>query len=265
MSEDLARLFDFDPRPDPCESDEEIVHQRDRLHRYRPTATHSPWSNGVHWVRWDEQAVERGIDDVLAYYAARDAGFIWTVGPDTTPRDLGERLERRGLHLEARTAMLVATLPIGGLRTNPELVVRAVDDEARMRDSISVEHPEWDEERTSALLRERMAYLACPGHSRHAVIAYLGGVPISAARWRVSTLHPSIHLAGAETLAAYRGRGAYSTLVDYRTRIGLTIGCRYATIFADEATSAPILAKRGFRIVGRCAHYLVPGSRSSSS
>ena len=30
MSEDLARLFEPDPRPDPCEPDLEVVHTADR-------------------------------------------------------------------------------------------------------------------------------------------------------------------------------------------------------------------------------------------
>lgn len=260
----LARLFEPDPRPDPCEPRTEIVHRADRLIRHRPTAAGGPWASTVVWVRWPEEEVERRIDEVLDFFSTRAAHFIWSVGPQTEPTGLGERLLARGFELVARTQLMVATLPLAGLRVNPQIVVREVGDEATMRDSLAVEHPDWEPERTAALLSERMEYLACPERSRHFAVAYLGGVPVSAARWRFNDRERAVHLSGAETLMPYRRRGAYSTLVEYRTRKAVERGCRYATIFADDSTSGPILAKRGFRSVGRASYYLSP-SRSKSS
>lgn len=260
----LARLFDPDPRPDPCEPRTEIVHRDDRLIRHRPAAAGGPWASTVVWVRWRPDEADRRIDEVLDFFATRAAHFIWSVGPQTEPRDLGDRLLARGFELVARTQLMVAALPIVGLRVNPEIVVREVRDEATMRDSLAVEHPDWEAERLEALLSERVAYLSCPERARHFAVAYLGGVPVSAARWRFNDRDSAVHLSGAETLMPYRRRGAYSTLVVHRARRALERGCRYATIFADDTTSAPILAKRGFRSVGRASYYLSP-SRSSSS
>lgn len=261
---DLARLFEPDPRPDPCEPGAEIVHTSDRLIRHRPTAAGGPWWSTVVWVRWRHEEVDRGIDDVLGYFSTRAPHFIWSVGPQTEPADLGDRLVARGFELVARTQLMVATLPIDGLRVNPDIAVREVDDARSMRDSISVEHPDWETDRVEALLAERMSYLACPQRSRSYAVAYLDGEPISAARWRYHEREPAVHLSGAETLMPFRRRGAYSTLVDYRARRAQERGCRYATIFADDLTSGPILAKRGFTSVGRASYYLSP-SRSSSS
>ena len=264
LTEDLARLFEPDPRPDPCEPRTEIVHRADRLIRHRPTAAGGPWWSTVVWVRWRADEVERRIDEVLDFFAMRAAHFIWSVGPQTEPADLADHLVARGFELVARTQLMVATLPIEGLRVNPEIVVREVEDEASMRDSLAVEHPDWEPERVSALLSERMAYLACSERSRHYAVAYLDGEAVSAARWRFHDREPAVHLSGAETLMPYRRRGAYSTLVDYRARKALERGCRYATIFADDTTSGPILAKRGFMSVGRASYYLSP-NRSKSS
>lgn len=260
----LARLFEPDPRADPCEPNTEIVHRDDRLIRHRPAAAGGPWSSTVVWVRWRGDEVERRIDEVLEFFATRAPHFIWSVGPQTAPADLGDRLVARGFELVARTHLMVASLPIEGLRVNPEIVVREVEDAATMRDSLAVEHPDWEAERIEALLAERVAYLACPERSRHFAVAYLGGEPVSAARWRFNDRQPAVHLSGAETLMPFRRRGAYSTLVAYRTQRALEHACRYATIFADDSTSAPILAKRGFSSVGRASYYLSP-SRSSSS
>ena len=260
----LARLFEPDPRADPCEPQTEIVHRQDRLIRHRPSAAGGPWASTVVWVRWRDDETDRRIDEVLDFFSTRAAHFIWSVGPQTEPADLGDRLLAHGFELVARTQLMVATLPIAGLRVNTDIAVREVEDAATMRDSLAVEHPDWETDRVAALLSERMAYLACPGRSRHFAVAYLAGAPVSAARWRFNEREPAVHLSGAETLMPYRRRGAYSTLVSYRARIALERGCRYATIFADDSTSAPILAKRGFRSVGRARYYLSP-SRSKSS
>ncbi len=264
MSE-LVALFDIDPTPDPCDVAMEVVQEDDRILWYRPTATRTPWSSGVPWTRFGASEVERGIDEVIAYFRARGAGFTWTIRPDTWPADLAARLETRGFLLEARTHWLAARLPIAGLRTNAEVTVREANDAEAMRDSIAVEHPDWDDARRAVLLEERVAYLGCRERRRQFAVAYLDGRPIAAARWRYGSLHPAVHLSGAETLPEFRNRGAYSTLVEFRARQALQRGKRYATIIADETTSAPILMKRGFVSVGRATIYLWPSDRFSSS
>ena len=264
MNVDLRRLFDRDPRPDPCEPTE-VVHRDDLVLWHRPSATRSPWASGVLHYRWTEASADRGIDEVLSYFAARDAPFTWHVPDDGQPSDLGARLRARGFILEAQTDMLVADLPIVGLRINPAIGVVDVTNERTLRDSVLVQHPDWDDERRDRLLRERRAYLGCAGHLRHFALAYLDGRPIASARWRFSTRFRAIGLSGAETLPAYQNRGAYSTLVDYRARIALARGCQYVTILADVRMSAPILRKRGFASVGTAEIYVWPETRSSSS
>jgi hypothetical protein len=262
---DLAELFEIDPRPDPCDPGMEVVHTDDRVLWHRPTATRNPWASGVLWTRFSAANAERGIDEVLEYFSKRRTGFTWTIRPDTTPNDLATRLEARGLLVEARTYWLAARLPIAGLRTNPDIVVREVDGAEGMRHSIEVEHPDWVDARRALLLEERLAYVGCRGRRRHFAVAYLGGQAISAARWRLDSHRRAIHLSGAETLPEFRRRGAYSTLVDFRARTALEHGLRYATINADETTSAPILMKRGFISAGRATIYLAPEVLVSSS
>lgn len=265
MSLDLRRLFDRDPRPDPCAPGTEVVVRDDLLLWHRPTATRSPWASGVLRYRWSAAEADEGISEVLRFFAERGTGFSWHVPDDGEPPNLGERLAARGFHLEAETDLLVAELPITGLRTNPEIEVRAVGDERTLRDSVVVQQPDWDEERRRALIDERRAYVACPGHQGHFAVAYIRDEPIAAARWRFDARRPAIGLTGAETLPEHRNRGAYSTLVAYRGDRGIERGCRWATILADVTTSAPILRKRGFRAVGSARIYLWVAERSSSS
>lgn len=265
MSQDLRRFFDRDPTPDPCEPKMEVVERPDVVLWHRPSATGSPWTSGVLHYRWTPEEADSRIDWIMRFFADRNAAFSWHVPDDGEPADLGARLEARGFHLDGRAEMLVATLPILGLRVNPSIEVREVADERTLRDSVLVQHPDWDAATQDALVRERRAYLACPGHPRQFAVAYLDDVAVAAARWHFDTRYPVIALTGAETLAAHRNRGAYSTLVAYRGARGMEHACLYATIQADVTTSAPILRRRGFTSVGTAAFYVSPERRSSSS
>lgn len=95
MTADLRRLFDRDPTPDPCEPGVEVLEREDLLLWFRPSATRTPWTSGVLHHRWSASEAEHGIDEVLAFFAARDTSFSWHVPDDGQPTDLGERLERR--------------------------------------------------------------------------------------------------------------------------------------------------------------------------
>jgi GNAT superfamily N-acetyltransferase len=65
------------------------------LHRV-PLA--NPMFNGVWATRLSDTDVDGAIDDVLSWFAERDAPFFfWWTGPGTRPADLGERLAACGL------------------------------------------------------------------------------------------------------------------------------------------------------------------------
>lgn len=257
---DLERLFEVDLTADPCEPRTEMVARPDLVIRCRHTAARGAWSSWVQRARWSEDDAERGIDEALAFFAARDLPFVWSVGPDSTPPSLGERLRRRGLTLEATAARMAAALPIAGLRTNDAIVVREADDEATMLDSLRVENSlresPYDDATLRATLDERMAYVRCPSRSRRFAVAYLDGEAVASARWRYEEERRGVHLSGAETRPDRRSRGAYSTLVAYRTARAIERGLRHATIFADLATSAPILRRRGFVEAGVVEYWL---------
>jgi hypothetical protein len=60
----------------------------------------------------------------------------------------------------------------------------------------------------------------------------------------------TLRLWGAGTRRAFRGRGAYSTLVLERCRVGRHLGATLVLAKANVATSAPILECAGFYTVG---------------
>src|SRR3972149_1238664 len=61
----------------------------------------------------------------LAFCGGRGRSFVWEVGPSSAPADLADRLRRRGLEVESDTRLLVARLPVAGLR--PVAALRLVD------------------------------------------------------------------------------------------------------------------------------------------
>jgi GNAT superfamily N-acetyltransferase len=65
---------------------------------YHHTFPTNPMFKGVWATHLDDDEVEEAIDETLAWFAARNAPFLfWWTGPGTSPADLGKRLQQRGL------------------------------------------------------------------------------------------------------------------------------------------------------------------------
>lgn len=233
----------------------EIVARPDLLLSSSGALPDHPWSSIVHWARWTEEEVETRISEVLDFFRSRRQAFVWLVTDRSTPASLGERLASHGFIREMDCRMLVAVLPVVGLRVNPEVRVLMVADRDGVRDGMRVDHPDWDDVRAAAEVDDRMRRL---GTSLHVAVAYLGGRPVGTARWSIDRPLQVVELNGAVTLADYRGRGIYSTLVAFRSAHAAREGCTVAAIIADRATSVPILLKRGFRDIGPATYYLWP-------
>lgn len=240
-----ASLYDFEP--DFVPPGFHIVARPDRLH-WSSRSTHYG-SNRVAWVKWTEDQAEYGIDEVLEYYRERDRAFSWCLGPSSTPSDLALRLAARGLVCIDTSWMLTGALPIAPLRTNPELRITEVSDEAGLLAHAEISqatHGHWSPEEFTEALNERRSYLAFPLRRGGFLLGYLGEKVVANAGWRDSTDGSCVYLTGAHTLPEYRNRGVYSTLLAYRLAEAGRRGCRYAAIRANPLTSAPILLKRGF-------------------
>ncbi len=235
----------------------EVVARDDLLLAIGPLAQ-QPWSSQVYWTRWAADQVEAGIDDVLAIFRTRRQAFVWLVTDKSTPTSLRDRLIARDFITELEGRILVASLPILGLRVNRELRIEEATDRSRMEDALRVEHPSWDAGRAGPSIEDRMRRL---GADWHAAVGYLDGHAVGTARWRVHSDLRAVELNGAETLPGYRRRGVYSSLVAYRTERAAKDGCTVAAIIADVRTSAPILLRRGFEDVGRATFFLWPASR----
>jgi GNAT superfamily N-acetyltransferase len=154
--------------------------------------------------------------------------------------------------------MLVAALPIAGLRANSSVRVEEVVDRPRMHDALSVQFPDRDASRLASQLEDRMRRL---GTDQHFAVAYIDGRPVGTARWRIHRTLRAVEFNGAETLPDFRGQGVYSTLVAFRASHAERSGCVVAGINADTRICAPILLNRGFEDLGPVTFYLWLSSR----
>jgi ribosomal protein S18 acetylase RimI-like enzyme len=250
---DLARiaeglLLDYDPHDMPA--DIELVERDDLIMWTRPSTI--PWMSTVRLARWSAAEAEERIDEVLALFRERRRSFVWHIGPSSAPADLADRLLRRGLEVESDTRLLVARLPVTGLRRNTDL--RIVD--ARTADEVAAylrfarrdwEDPELDDD----VVAERMRSFAVYGERMGNVVGYLGAELVANAAWRDSSDGRALYLSGGGTLPEHRRKGIYQTLVAYRLERAARRGCSYAVIQARADTSLPILLGRGFTEVAR--------------
>jgi hypothetical protein len=235
----------------------EVVARGDLLFATRGVPD-DPWSTEVFWARWNESEIDRRITEVLDYFRPRRQGFVWRVADHSSPASLVDHLAARGFIREMECQMLVATLPITGLRVNPSVIVREVVDRAGLEDAERVQHPDWDADRLARRLDDRMSAL---GTDQHFAVAYLDDRPVGNARWLIHRTIGAVEFNGAETLVAYRERGVYSTLAAFRAARAAQTGCHVVGINADRGTSAPILLKRGFQDLGPITFFLWPASR----
>jgi GNAT superfamily N-acetyltransferase len=221
-----------------------------------------PWANHVHWARWKDSEAERGIDEVLAFFAARRRPFVWSVGPSSAPADLAARLAARGLALDVDARQLAARLPLGAFRTDPSLRIADIGTEAEARVAIRIQHADWSDARVAEAAAELFARIRAG--LLHAVLAWRDDVAVAEGRWRIHPDLAVVYLSGASTRPDARRRGAYSTLVIHRVERGRRDGCRFAAITADPDTSAPILIKRGFVEIGRERIFLHPAAAETA-
>ncbi len=78
--------------------------------RWFITGIPNPLFNSVVWAHLAPERADERICETLDVFSRRRVPMQWTVGPDSAPSDLGERLERRGLVYTGDHAGMAADL-----------------------------------------------------------------------------------------------------------------------------------------------------------
>jgi hypothetical protein len=206
--------------------------------------------NSVELAVLDPAEADAVIDATIAEYDALGIRFRWTVGPDSRPHDLGERLLARGLKRH-EVALMAADIADLRVHPHPDITVEPVTlaNLATYCDTVAAG---WDSDPAPLFAYEHFALSR--GDTHHpAYLAHIDGVPVAAAN--VALFERSAYLMGAVVLPPYRGRGAYHALIAARLRSISAAGLRLVTTQAMRTTSAPILGHLGFVTVAEIASY----------
>lgn len=213
------------------------------------------FTNPVGGAELDEETAAGTIRAVTEIYGDRGNSLAWYVGPNTTPRDLGERLLDAGFRKEAVNVGLAATDLSLRIPTNPGVEVRIanpihLDPAAKiLADGFTIANPPIPVQASRLWLDTILS--SSPLYSGRVYLGYVAGErwPVAAACLYLIPGMPVALLAGAATLAAYRRRGLYSALLARRLMDARQLGAQAAVIQAAPETSAPICRTLGLKEV----------------
>jgi len=216
-------------------------------------------------VAWT--AAARPAAEVIAEVTAqvrtwgRDRVYWWVRG-DTRPADTEATLQERGATL-AQTVQVLAYDMTSGVPdlgpASPGAGLRAelVRDEPTLRATHLVAAEVWDDhrERTPAVVAGELADItaALRAWSDFRVVVYCGDEP--AAAGGCTLVGEVARLWGAGTRPAFRGRGAYRSLLAARMKLAHERRATLALVKGRVETSGPILRRAGFSSYGEERSY----------
>lgn len=217
----------------------------------RQVAGEGGW-NGVLWSglgSLDGPAVDAAIREQVRHYADLGVEFEWKHYGHDLPADLPERLAAAGFTADppetvmvARVADLLADPAAGAPPEGVEL--REVTDEAGLDLVIAVHEQAFGTD-GSRLRRRILAQLTGAPETVTVTVAMAGDTPVSSARMEFYPGTDFAGLWGGGTVAGWRGRGLYRSLIAHRAGIAAAHGYRCLQVDASDQ-SRPILARLGF-------------------
>lgn len=222
------------------------------------------WSQG--WVEYhdlgdiDEQALDELIGRQIERFAEIPQRFEWKLHGHDRPAFLVDRLLAAGLRPEERETVVIAAITDLDLSTQPPegVVLREVHERVDLDRIEAMEAEVWGEDGATHAQDLEHERAADPDRLR-IVVAEAGDTVVSAGWIRFPTGTEFGTLWGGSTLAAWRGRGIYRSLVAHRARLALEHGRRYIEVDASD-DSRPILERLGFRPVTTTTPYIfAPG------
>jgi len=201
----------------------------------------------VIYSRLDEESADAAISAQVARFQNIPQDFEWKVYDYDHPKDLIERLRRRGFEIGDPEALLVLDLttePEALTHPVPTSVVR-ITDPGEVEDVVTLENAVWDTdhhdlgEYLKSVLKDLPEMVSV-------YISYEGQQPVSAAWIYFHTGSSFASLWGGSTSPQYRNRGHYSHLLAARAQEAQERGFSLLTVDAS-LMSRPILEKLGFQ------------------
>jgi len=234
----------------------------ERVATDRFVVTFSPgdhfWSTAVARVRFEEGAVQDGLDEVRQLMAARGRrAAAWTIGPSATPGDIVSQLVRLGLESESETGSAILVLTDEPAPPPASFAVRPVStfDEHLAAIEVAIEGFGFSDEDAADERRRAQQTFDAERRGGHVIrlLAFDGERPVATGEGRVSPV--GIYLGGGATIPSHRRRGAMNALVGAGWREAVTRGTPTLVTYGGEMSTSP-LEHLGFRAVGHVRHLI---------
>jgi GNAT superfamily N-acetyltransferase len=214
------------------------------------------------WVEYHDlgDVGEKELDELIARQVARfderGESFEWKFHSHDRPPFLEERLLAAGFAPEELETVVIAEATALAEGSGPPegIVVREVHERADFERIGEMEEAVWgrgESWHADAFEQE----LAGDPDALAIFVAEAGDLVVSAGWVRFPHGTEFATLWGGSTLAEWRGRGIYRSLVHRRAELALERGRRYLEVDASD-DSRPILERLGFRPVTRTRPYI---------
>jgi len=210
------------------------------------------WDGGWAGVLWSDfggltsEEVDAAVAAEIARFSRRGTPWEWKWHAYDEPADLPQRLVAAGLRRGEDEALMVAEL--GDLDLDapaPEGVrLEPVTDQAGVERLVTVHDAVFGGDH-SGIGRHVASGLAADPPTCAAVVAMAGDEPISSGRVELHHGTPFASIWGGGTVAAWRGRGVFRSLISQRAAVAAGLGFRYLQVDASPE-SRPILQRLGF-------------------
>lgn len=257
----LLALFDEQMRRRIIPADGESAERDERVTR---VISADGWS-GVIWSGLAGDGVEAVIAEQISRFAAQGQPWEWKHYSHDQPPQLPERLRAADFTPGEPEALLVAETAALALDTAPPPgVTLAGITGQRGAEALVAVHDEVFGGDHAAIGRAVLAGLTRHPPSVVGVVALAGPAPIAGGRVEFHAGTDFASLWGGGTLAEWRGRGVFRSLVAYRAALAAARGFRYVQVDALPA-SAPILLRLGFVQLATTTPFTHPGGARSSA
>jgi len=223
-----------------------------------------PGPNSVSYVRCSSSDAGEVIREARAVFAARHLPVMWVLDPETEPADFADHLAANGVGPDPRAPRVdVLALPVDArieaTRVDGLEIRDALADPStfRLADAVAAMaftgSPLPDDPWLVAAQERRRLNGLASGNRRH-LLALVEGEPAGASGMNLFPPGGAI-INGGAVLPRFRGRGVYRAMVARRLEIAREAGVAGLGVWGAP-TSAPILARLGFEVVGWRKFYL---------
>lgn len=202
----------------------------------------NPYANLIGLSKMSEESIEETIDRVLEAYG--NTPFGWFIGPLSTPANLRERLQAKGIANGIQmSGMVLEDLNIP-IKINPEFDVVPVSIETAIENADVLA-----ETYGMGISSDAVKVIVQGSVSSQIYFVYPKGSSTPVA-WSNLVYIPGTHvvlLGGSATHPDWRGKNIYKSMVARRLQDARAAGANMAVIQAVKTTSAPICARLGFK------------------